>query len=83
MPGKPGYLSPSYIELGGKDGLALALELTKLNPRINIIFLTAYPSYMRSALIDHCSGYIIKPLTPEKIHHEIDHLRFPVRCLKA
>ena len=39
--------------------------------------------YMKDALADHCSGYILKPLTPEKISHEIRHLRFPVRGLKA
>jgi hypothetical protein len=38
---------------------------------------------MKDALADHCSGYILKPLTPEKISHEIRHLRFPVRGLKA
>jgi hypothetical protein len=36
---------------------------------------------MESALSDHCSGYILKPLTPEKIRHEISHLRFPIRGL--
>lgn len=70
------------IELrSGGDGLSLARELMEINPRINIIFLTSHPEYMESALSDHCSGYILKPLTPEKIHHEIGHLRFPVRGL--
>ena len=70
------------IELrSGGDGLSLARELMEINPRINIIFLTSHPEYMESALSDHCSGYILKPLTPDKIHHEIGHLRFPVRGL--
>ena len=67
------------IELQGGDGISLARELVRINPRTNIIFLTSHPEYMESALSDHCSGYILKPLTPEKIHHEISHLRFPVR----
>ena len=69
------------IELQGGDGISLARELVRINPRINIIFLTSHPEYMESALSDHCSGYILKPLTPEKIRHEISHLRFPIRGL--
>ncbi len=49
---------------------------------INIIFLTSHTEYMQAALTDHCSGYVLKPLTPEKIRHEIAHLRFPIRGLK-
>ena len=66
------------IELQGGDGISLARELVRINPRTNIIFLTSHPEYMESALSDHCSGYILKPLTPEKIRHEISHLRFPI-----
>jgi len=69
------------IELQGGDGISLARALVRINPRINIIFLTSHPEYMESALSDHCSGYILKPLTPEKIRHEISHLRFPIRGL--
>jgi len=71
------------IELGGEDGILLARELTRLNSRLNVIFLTSHTEYMQDALSDHCSGYILKPLTPEKIRHEISHLRFPVRGVKA
>ena len=70
------------IELSGDDGIALARELTRLDPCTNIIFLTSHTEYMHAALTDHCSGYVLKPLTPEKIRHEITHLRFPVRGLK-
>ena len=71
------------IELGGEDGISLARALTALNSQLNVIFLTSHTEYMKDALADHCSGYILKPLTPEKISHEIRHLRFPVRGLKA
>ncbi len=67
------------IALNEQNGLVLGRELTALYPRINIIFLTSYPEYMADALSDHCSGYILKPLTPEKLHAEMTHLRFPVR----
>ena len=69
------------IELGAEDGIALARELVKADGRTNIVFLTSHAEYMGAAFAEHCSGYVLKPLTPEKIRHEIAHLRFPVRGL--
>lgn len=71
------------IELGTEDGMALARELVKTDGRTNIIFLTSHAEYMADAFAEHCSGYVMKPLTPEKIRHEIAHLRFPVRGLQT
>ena len=71
------------IELCGESGVELANELMKIYPRINIIFLTGHNEYTRDALDMHCSGYIMKPLTPEKIRKEITHLRFPVKGLSV
>ena len=67
------------IELFGESGIDLARKLMALNPSVNIIFLTGHSEYTASALELHCSGYIMKPLTPEKIKNEIAHLRFPVK----
>lgn len=69
------------IELFGESGIDLARSLIGLNPRTNIIFLTGHSEYTADALALHCSGYILKPLTPDKILREIEHLRFPVRGL--
>ena len=69
------------IELCGESGIELAEELCVLNPHTNIIFLTGHPEYAGEALNLHCSGYILKPLTPEKIKNEIAHLRYPVKGL--
>lgn len=71
------------IELCGESGIETANTLTGIYPRINIIFLTGHSEYTRDALEMHCSGYIMKPLTPEKIRKEIRHLRFPVRGLSV
>ena len=71
------------IELCGESGIALAEELCMLNPHTNIIFLTGHPEYAGEALNLHCSGYILKPLTPEKIKKEIAHLRYPVKGLSV
>lgn len=69
------------IELFGESGVDLAGSLMEVNPHINIIFLTGHAEYTADALDLHCSGYILKPLTPEKVQREIAHLRFPVRRL--
>jgi two-component SAPR family response regulator len=69
------------IELCGESGIELAEKLCALNPHTNIIFLTGHSEYAREALDLHCSGYLLKPLTPEKIRKEIAHLRYPVKGL--
>lgn len=66
------------IELCGESGVELAKEMSAIKPRINIIFLTGHSEYYAEALDMHCSGYILKPLTPKKIRKEIEHLRFPI-----
>ena len=69
------------IELSGESGIDLARKLTEMNSRVNIIFLTSYAEYAMEAHDLHSSGYVLKPLTPEKIKNEILHLRFPVKGL--
>ena len=69
------------IELPGENGIDLSRQLKEIDSRTNIIFLTGHPEYVWDALETYCSGYILKPLTPEKLHREIDNLRFPVRGL--
>ena len=50
---------------------------------MNIIFLTGHSEYAMDALGMHSSGYLMKPLTPQKIRNEIAHLRFPVKSLRS
>ena len=69
------------VELFGESGVDLAEKLIAMHPRMNVVFLTGHAEYMAEAWRLHCSGYILKPLTPEKIRSEIAHLRFPVRGL--
>ena len=64
-----------------KGFMHMLSDTLAINPRINIIFLTGHSEYTAEALALHCSGYILKPLTPEKIRQEIEHLRYPVRGL--
>lgn len=66
------------IELPGSNGMELGRSLMSLNPRTNIIYLTSHSEYLEEATYDHCSGYILKPLTIERIHHELSSLRYPL-----
>ena len=69
------------IELSGDNGIELAQELRKINSCINIIFLTSHMDYMNDAWKLHASGFVMKPLDPEKIRQEMAALRYPVRSL--
>ena len=64
------------------NGLELARKLLEIDPHVNIIFLTNFAEYMTQAIYDHCSGYILKPLSRERVRHELKNLRFPVRGLE-
>lgn len=64
----------SDIELPGVSGLALAVEIKKLAPEAKIIFVTAFPRYAADAFRLHVSGYIVKPVSAERVREELDQL---------
>ena len=66
------------IEMPGLDGISLAKKLKSVNPKINIIFVTAYNNYAMEAMKMHASGYVSKPVSGEKIKEEVEGLRFPI-----
>lgn len=66
------------IEMPGMNGIELAKALKKINPLINIIFVTAYDNYALEAYKIHASGYLSKPVKAEKIKEEIEALRNPI-----
>ena len=70
------------IEMYGINGVSLANILLKMNPNINIIFSTGYGNYRDVAFDIHASGYIVKPITPEKVKKELLNLRRPVNETK-
>ena len=67
------------IEMYGINGVSLANILLQMNPKINIIFSTGYGNYRDVAFDMHASGYIVKPITPEKVKKELLNLRKPVK----
>ena len=65
------------IELGSASGLDLSRTLLEINPRINIMFLTAYADYSLDAWQTEACGFVLKPLTPERIRDQLKKLRYP------
>lgn len=67
------------IEMPELNGIQLAKKLKKINPLVNIIFVTAYDNYALNAYKIHASGYVTKPVSEDKIKTEIEGLRFPTQ----
>ena len=66
------------IHMRGMNGVELAKALKEVNPKMNIIFVTGFSEYAGEAMGMHASGYIMKPVTKEKIEAELADLRFPI-----
>lgn len=66
------------IEMIQMSGVELAEELKKINPDVNVIFSTGYGHYRDVAFDMHASGYLVKPITVEKVKKEIQNLRRPI-----
>ncbi len=64
------------IEMPLLNGIQLAKKLKKINPLINIVFVTAYNNYALDAFNIHASGYILKPVNENKLKMELDGLRY-------
>jgi len=67
------------IELGTASGLDLCRTLLEINPRTNVVFLTAYPDYSLDAWNTDACGFMVKPLTQESVREQLKKLRYPVR----
>ncbi|MGN1095598.1 MAG: LytR/AlgR family response regulator transcription factor [Eubacteriales bacterium] len=65
------------IKMYDMTGIEIAKEIQKYIPNINIVFVTGYADYALDAMSLYPSGYIMKPVTKEKIMTEMEHLRFP------
>ena len=62
-------------------GIELARQMQQINPHVNIIFTSSYSNYTYEAMSEiRCSGFIVKPVTTEKIKRELEDLRHPIEC---
>ncbi len=75
--GNPVALAFLDIELGNSSGLDLCQTLLEINPRTNIVFLTAYAEYSLGAWGTGASGFMVKPITQEGVREQLGHLRYP------
>lgn len=66
------------IETRSVSGIEIALMLKEANPSVNIIFVTGFGDYMKDAFSLHASGYIMKPVSENKVRKELLNLRFPL-----
>ena len=65
------------IEMGKMSGLELCQKLLEINPRTNVVYLTAYSDYAVDAWKTGASGFMLKPLTPEGVRDQLKRLRYP------
>ena len=70
------------IEMPETDGLELAAQIKRLSPRTNIFFVTGFEKYAREAWDLNVCGFIMKPLTVERVLTALEQLRFPLRDLR-
>ena len=68
----------SEIELVGVNGITLAKKMKKLNPKLNIIFLTVCDEreYAKEVFEIRPSGYLVKPANQEQLEIELNNLRY-------
>ena len=68
----------SEIELCGVDGLTLAKKIKKMNPKVNIIFLTVCDEkeHAKEVFMIKPSGYLVKPANKEQLEAELNNLRY-------
>lgn len=61
------------INLSDMNGLRLAARIKEFRPDTKIIFLTGYSEYAVDAIAMHASGYLMKPVSTERLQAEIDY----------
>ena len=66
------------IELRNTSGLDLCREMLEINPRTNVVYLTAYSDYALDAWSTGASGFMLKPITPEGVREQLNRLRYPL-----
>lgn len=61
------------INLPDMDGITLAAKIKDCRPDVSIIFLTGYSEYAVDAFGLHASGYLLKPVSEQRLASEIEY----------
>ena len=64
------------IEMGKTSGLNVCRELLAVNPRTNVIFLTAYADYSLDAWETGACGFLLKPISEDTVKKQLSRLRY-------
>ena len=59
------------INMPDMDGITLAMQIKRQHPDTAIIFLTGYSEYAVDAFAVHASGYLLKPVSKERLASEV------------
>jgi len=62
------------IEMPDMTGLELAGKIRERQPAAQVVFVTACPQYALDSYSVHAQGYLLKPVTVEKIREELENL---------
>ncbi len=65
------------INMPDIDGITLAAQIKQLHPQTAILFLTAYKQYAFDAYAVHPAGYLLKPVSLEKLAEEVAYIHGP------
>lgn len=64
------------IRMPGTDGVTFAKRILEQRPGTDIVFTTGYSKYMEAAFDMYASGYLMKPVTPERVRAALENLRY-------
>ena len=59
------------INMPGIDGITMAARIKQISPQTAILFLTAHKEYAFNAYAVHPTGYLLKPVSQEKLAAEV------------
>ena len=62
------------INMPDINGITLAAQIKQLHPQMAILFLTAYKQYAFDAYAVHPAGYLLKPVSLEKLAEEVAYI---------
>ncbi len=71
------------VEMGKISGLELCEALQRINPRTNVVFLTAYLEYSFEAWNTGACGFLLKPITADAVRKQVQRLRYPLRGMNG
>lgn len=60
------------IDMEGINGIETAKKIREYDKQVKIIYITNYTDYTYSAFSVHAFGYLVKPLKPKELYHQLD-----------